>query len=107
LDELVGLVGPMHNLLDNLTWTVVLNWLILFIFFFLPYQLGSRALGLLHPEPKADDGRHMAAPFAIGYSCLLAAGYVYYALGSPDTNVRRVLAFLGVFLKVGARVEKR
>lgn len=99
LDELIGLVGPLHNLLDNLTWTIVLHWLILFTFFFVPFQMGSTFLDLIL---QCDDAatEHMAWSFAVGYACLGLGCYLYYAAGDPDTSIRRLLVFLAVFLKV-------
>eukprot|EP00051_Salpingoeca_urceolata_P014564 m.185702 g.185702 ORF g.185702 m.185702 type:complete len:1003 (+) comp18122_c2_seq11:419-3427(+) len=99
IEELIGLVGPVHQLFDNLLWVVVLNCAIVGLFAFVPWKLGQLCFYLVSIDVDS-----VVVPVAVGYAvcgaAMLLRQLIIPAHQAHQTALGRFLSFFTLFVKV-------
>eukprot|EP00050_Salpingoeca_kvevrii_P019469 m.86341 g.86341 ORF g.86341 m.86341 type:complete len:623 (+) comp8428_c0_seq1:14-1882(+) len=103
LEEILGLVGPLSQLLDHLLWTIIIGFILIGCFAFVPTLLGHTLLQAIGIQDH-----HIALPALVGYAAFILCGLVYDmffkrdpALAAADLSTfRRLLSFITTFFKV-------
>jgi hypothetical protein len=99
LEELLGLVGPVTHLFDNLLWIVVLNALALFLFAYIPVHLGALTTVVVVGQQSK------LVHALVGYVLIVIGGLVFLLVTKShgDTFPRRLVFFGHAFLKVSTK----